>query len=97
MNDPLMTLTIVSGVLGLALLVLARVIPDEYDRAIPAKSRSATSPARQGCSPYPAIRPSRSRAWRILRTPCLTSSSSRALSSFIASKRASIRRWPAVI
>ncbi len=48
MNDPLMTLTIVSGALGLALLVLARVIPDEYDRAIPAKSRSATRPARQG-------------------------------------------------
>jgi hypothetical protein len=32
MNDPLLTLTVLGVVVGAALIVLARLIPDEYDQ-----------------------------------------------------------------
>ena len=48
MIDPLMTLTLAGFVLGSALLVLARVIPDEYDRPILAKRRISGAPRRRG-------------------------------------------------
>ncbi len=41
MIDPLMTLTVAGFVLGAAMLILARIIPDEYDRQALARSRAA--------------------------------------------------------
>lgn len=46
MIDPLMTLTAAALVLGAALLVLGRIIPDEYDR--PALARRRAAPRRLG-------------------------------------------------
>jgi len=48
MIEPLMTLTIAGFVLGSALLVLARLIPDEYDRPVVAKRRVSPAPRRLG-------------------------------------------------
>lgn len=40
MIDPLMTLTIAGFVLGLTMIALARLIPDEYDRPALIKRRT---------------------------------------------------------
>jgi len=48
MIDPLMTLTVAGFVLGATLLILARIIPDEYDRPALAKRRNSQANRRIG-------------------------------------------------
>ena len=48
MIDPLLTLTVAGFVLGAVLIVLARIIPDEYDRPAFAKRRVDSTLRRLG-------------------------------------------------
>ena len=43
MIDPLVTLAAAALTLAATLLVISRLIPDEYDRAAPARLRAQTS------------------------------------------------------
>jgi hypothetical protein len=48
MSDPLVTLVMAGVFLAMTLLVLGRVIPDEYDSALPVRREPTRTPKQAG-------------------------------------------------